>query len=369
VLLRSNLRLLLAQLEQLAETPYFSTRFEAYISELSDVIVRLLERLQSVDNPINLELAATLADHIWFLTRFLTGSTTKQIPYEVTFAIERAVKEWTDRELLITTAILQESNFYFMGGSEAFFAAVESELQIVIASRPVQIALPYIYRHKPLFCVPLFHELGHFVDNDNKIVDTSLLLSPATSGPDLPDLPTSAEIAALPDLERSLATAEVVSHRQEYFADLFSASYVGNALSGFLQEFCPDQPKSDSHPSSVSRDKLLADFSSGTPNPVIEMFQEALKARGLPELRARATSIALEASFGNVRPFTPASDEELFGLFESAWNFLQTQWAAPTGPWVHFPEDDRVRLVNDLTEKSIRNHMLVEGWNASIDQQ
>ncbi len=365
MLLKSNLRLLLAQLEQLAETPYFSVRFDTYISQLTSVISKLLGRLESTTTPINLELAADLADEIWFLTQFLTGSTTKQVPYEVTYAIDRAVKEWTNRDLLITTAILQESNFYFMAGGEDFFNAVESELQITIDSRPVQIALPYIYRHKPLFCVPLFHELGHFVDNDNKIVLTTLLRSPEELGPDLPDLPTSAEIAAMPPRVRKYASDQVFAHRQEYFADLFSACYVGTSLSGFLREFSPNQPSSETHPSSEARDRLLADFLSGTANPIIEMFQDALRARGLPPLRPRASRVDLATTFGNVRPFTPASDDQLYGLFESAWMFLQAQWSSPTGHWVHLAEDDRVRLVNDLTEKSIRNRMLVEGWNAA----
>lgn len=365
MLLKSNLRLLLAQLEQLAETPYFSVRFEKYISELTAVIRKLLERLESTTAPINLDLASGLADHIWFLTQFLTGSTTKQIPYEVTYAIDRAAKEWTGRELLITTAILQESNFYFMAGNPTFFEAVESELQITIDSRPVQIALPYIYRHKPLFCLPLFHELGHFVDKDNEVVPTTLLRSPETSGPDLPDLPTSADIATMNPVEQKVVGKIVVAHRKEYFADLFSACYVGTASSGFLQEFSPNNAASHSHPSSTSRANLLADFAAGKPNPIIEMFQDALKALGLPLLHSRASSVDLTTTFGTVRPFTPASDNQLYGLFESAWTFLNAQWASPTGHWVHLPEDERARLVNDLTEKSIRNRMLVEGWHAA----
>ena len=229
----------------------------------------------------------------------------------------------------------------------------------------MQIALPYIYRHKPLFCLPLFHELGHFVDKDNEVVVTTLLQSPETSGPDLPDLPSSADIAKMNPVQQNLVSEVVVAHRQEYFADLFSACYVGTALSGFLREFSPNSAASPSHPSSASRENLLADFAAGTQNPIIEMFQDALKARGLPPLHPRASDVDLTTTFGNVRPFTPASDDQLYGLFESAWMFLEAQWATPTGHWTHLPEDERARLVNDLTEKSIRNRMLVEGWHAA----
>ncbi len=38
------------------------------------------------------------------------------------------------------------------------------------------------------------------------------------------------------------------------------------------------------------------------------------------------------------------SDEELFGLFESSWVFLNDQWTTPTGPWVHLSQERRERL-------------------------
>lgn len=365
MLLKSNLRLLYAQLERLAETPYFSPGLDNYIVELKRVTSELLLRLSAPSPSINIELARFLAEEIWRLTQFLTGSTTKQIPYEVVYAIERAAAAWTGSKLLVTTAIVQESNFYFHGSDEDFFRVVDKELGITLVSRPVQIALPYIYRHKPLFCVPLFHELGHFVDTFNEVVSTSLLISPETSGPDLPGLPTSAQLALLPPADLVFMRRVVKAHRHEYFADLFSAAHVGGAARGFLQEFCPANAMSPTHPSSAARFSLMADFMGGVSNPVVDLFQGALKARGLPPLVPRFTPVSLADSFGNVRPFTPNSDEEVFGLFEAGWSFLMAQWSSATGAWSHLAEDDRVRVANDLAEKSIRNRMLVEGWHAS----
>jgi hypothetical protein len=325
VLLKSNLRLLAAQLERLAETPYFSPRLDTYIAELKSVTTALIGRLDASSAAINVEIARFLADEIWRLTQFLTGSTTKQIPYEVVYAIERAASGWTSSQLLVTTAIVQESNFYFQGSNEDFFRVVDKELGIYLATRPVQIALPYIYRHKPLFCVPLFHELGHFVDIVNEVVTTTMLTSPETVGPDLPDLPTCAQIAQLSPNEIAILRNVVMSHRQEYFADLFSVAYVGDASKGFLQEFCPANSASPTHPSSEARFRLMADFLNGVANPIVELFQGALKARGLPALAPTFATVSLNATFGNVRPFTPTSDKELFGLFEAGWSFLMNQ--------------------------------------------
>lgn len=367
MLLRSNLRLLHAQLSELAETPYFSTELDKFTKSLLEVVVKLLAKLETSPPTINIDIAKFLAHHVWELTQFLTGSTTKQIPYEVVYGIERAAAQWTSKKLLITTAIVQEDNFFFKGGSQDFFTQVKSELGVEIDAQPVQIALPYIYRHKPLFCLPLFHELGHYVDAANDIVKTSLLMSPEDVGPDLPDLPTSAEIAKHSGNERMLLAKVIEVHRKEYFADLFSAAYVGEAAKGFLQEFCGGEPWSPSHPSTSARIQVMDDFLNGRSNPIVNLLQGALKARGQKHLSKRYSTTQLDIAFAAVRPCTPESDQEVFGLFQDGWRFLSNVWNSPTGSYSLLSEAERERVVNDLAEKSIRNRMIFEGWYAAIN--
>lgn len=331
------------------------------------MLQELLSKLSDSPVTINVEVATFIGNHVWELTQFLTGSTTKQIPYELVFAIERAAGDWTSRKLLITTAIIQEANFYFHGGDQDFFKTVQSELGITISSQPIQIALPYIYRHKPLFCIPLFHELGHFVDSANEVVSTSMLISPEDSGPDLPDLPSSADIAKMSDSHKNSFKKIVQSHRAEYFADLFCAAYAGQAAKGFLEEFCPDQKASPSHPSSMARYKLIGDFLSGTKNTILDLLQDAMATRGLMPLSKRFASINVDDAFGNVRPFSLNSSEEVYGLFDAGWDYLQKTWKSPSGLWKNLAEEDIERVTNDLVEKSIRNRMIVEGWNASAN--
>lgn len=367
MLLRSNFRLLLLQLDRLAETPYFSLDLDNYISDLRKVTRELISRISATPATLNEEVARLALENIWELTQFLTGSTTKQVPYEVVYAIERAARGWTSSPLLVTTAIVQESSFFFQGGQESFFRAMEAELGIAIKGRPVQIALPYIYRHKPLFCIPLFHELGHFVDSARDIVVTSLLQFPPESGPALPGLTAPADVASLSAGEKRIWDGVVKRHRQEYFADLFSAAYVGKATKGFLEQFCPDAEVAHTHPSSSARFALLDDFYEGRSNPIIDMFQKTLAARGLPKLEKMFDTVDLEPSMGDVRPFQVESDRQLFGLFESGWDFLMAQWQSGSSHWAHVAPDDRVDVVNDLIEKAIRNRMIREAWNAAVD--
>lgn len=367
MLLKSNLRLLLAQLDGLAETPYFSSDLDNYINELRKALSELLSRLEHRSPKIDQNIAQYIARGVWRLTQFLTGSTAKQIPYEVVFAIENAANDWGIKKLLITTAIIQEGNFYFHGGNQSIFNLIEKELGIKISYQPVQIALPYIYRHKPLFCVPLFHELGHFFDTNNKIIETSLLHSPASIGPDLPGCLISSEIAKLSGREGEYHKSVVMRHRKEYFADLVSVAYVGKAMPGFIEEFCPDNPKGDSHPSSAARLKVMMDFMNGIDNPIVNLFQESLSLRGFQPITKRFNSVVIDDAFGNVRPCQLNSDKDVFGIFESGWIFLQKTIINRSGLWEKLSEAEIERITNDLTEKSIRNRMILEGWHATTD--
>jgi len=104
---------------------------------------------------------------------------------------------------------------------------------------------------------------------------------------------------------------------------------------------------------------------SSTPNQIVDLLQRALAARGLQPLTKRCATIHLEAAFDQVRPYKLTSNEEVFGLFDAGWSYLKKTWTAPSSLWKHFAEDAIERIANDLTEKSIRNRMIVEGWNAS----
>ncbi|MBK8537282.1 MAG: hypothetical protein IPL59_20550 [Candidatus Competibacteraceae bacterium] len=160
----------------------------------------------------------------------------------------------------------------------------------------------------------------------------------------------------------------VKNHRKEYFADLVSVAYVGEAMLGFLKEFSQSTSKSSySHPSSSARLKLMTDFLNGINNPIIDLFNKALSSRGFQPITKRFNSFAIDDTFGNVRPCQLNSGQDVFGIFESGWIFLQKTINNPIGLWSTLSEAEIERIANDLTEKSIRNWMIVEGWNAVVN--
>lgn len=347
MLRKANLRLLLRQLEKLAETPYFDPELDHCLQELILVAQKLLAKVEG-PNGVNGKPVVDMERDLWALTQFLAGSTTKQIPHEVVFAVSKAAEEWTSDKMLVTTAIVQERNFYFKGTSDDLIRYAKALLGVTITAKPVQIALPYIYRHKPLFCVPIFHEVGHYVDITCGLTATSLTQ------------------------HKDFAPQELVKtrrHRAEHFADIFAAMYVGSACDEFLQQLLPDQLSSDTHPSNASRREVVQDFLNGRPNPVVDMFK-AVTASRLPQpLSPRFDDIDISTPFAEVRPVTPKSKGEVFGLLGAAWKFLMNEKSFESGAWPKIEKAERERIVNDLVEKSIRNYMVKEAWGAAADKR
>src|SRR5262245_3912385 len=147
--------------------------------------------------------------------------------------------------------------------------------------------MPRLYRHHPLRCVPLYHELGHFIDLRYGVVTRALLLKPVDQNPAL--------TASIPsEWASSLARAEleyvVANHLREFFSDLFGASYCGSAYREFMNEVFPDAGASPTHPAMKDRLDILNAFVADQPHPIIEALSVALSALVLPSLVKRFQS-------------------------------------------------------------------------------
>lgn len=228
-------------------------------------------------------------------------------------------------------------------------------MDIQFKSELVQISLPDVYRRRPLYCTPLYHELGHFIDL-HRGVTTRSLISKDHNWP-LPGF----DIALITD-DASRRRVQT-SHRMEYFADLFSASFTGKSGREFLQAFAGNQAVSATHPATADRIKVIDDFLTSKPNPIVELFQETLAALTLPSLGIFYTSPNIIDSFDNVRPYAIKDPRELHGIYDAAWSYLCEIWHTPRTQWAQLEQFRREQSVNDLVEKSIRNYMIQEKWS------
>lgn len=348
----SNANLLKESIGSLLDSPYFSRFTLDYAKALFAASKVLIDRWDTISRPLREEIVTAM----WRTHKYIAGSTSNDIPFEMQHCLAKAIKQWKpNEEILITTALLQEKDFYFIDCDPwTFIAPVLPGVQIP-KHKLVQISLPKLYKHSPLLCVPLFHELGHFIDIKDALTRYSLEISKGFL--------TEAVHLAAHDHRR--ASRWETRHRMEIFADLFCVSYAGMAGVRFLHEFAMGNSASDSHPSTEFRKRVMVDYLLNRKNPLIELFAAVLVARRLPPLVKRFADIDLSTSFADYRPAHIANDQQLFGVFHHAWSLLAASSKQGCPLWNGRNIIERVRLANDLTEKTIRNHCIKEKWRGA----
>jgi hypothetical protein len=287
---------------------------------------------------------------VWQAYQYLAGSISSEAPYEVQYCLEAALREWAKKDCLITTGFTYGPLAYHFNGLDPW-----KEVKALVPSFSAQhfdrvlvlIGVPRLYRHKPIFCIPLFHELGHFVDRHVGVVAYIRLNALQQGG--------SFNQVTLPPL-----------HWAEHFADLFAACYVGRSSTGLLEAVVPNAPANQTHPASKDRIDLVEKFVNGISDPRLTAFEIALKNLGAPALKIRHTVPNLTSAYNDVRPVDIKSAAELHGLFDAAWSYFSVNESKPVSPMtnVAMSVEQFERTVNDLTEKSIRNYSTKEMWKA-----
>jgi len=356
-LLKTNLQLLDGKLQSLHDTAYFDQRIIHYIDALRAIIAQLVDPTLKLDDDIRLFVGT----QVWSATEFIAGSAPRLQPYEMVYGLQRAIHEWFAAQKhgvkppLIVTTLVQEPNFFFKSVGADFETILRDRLGISIDYEIVQIALPDVYRQKPLYSVALYHELGHFMDTRFTVSENVDVLKPDLALPGM-----SAPTGTLTPTEKWVR----LQHLREYFADLFAASYCGGAIKRFLEGFAPNNGPSPTHPATYFRIQVINALLSGTPHSLIEAFNLALKARAQPRLQLRFSSPALNECFDAIRPVPLASDSQVHGVLDAAWEYLDRAAERSTEPWKSLGDLEIERVINDLVEKSIRNRMILEQWNS-----
>ncbi|MEX3313999.1 hypothetical protein [Sulfitobacter sp. PS-8MA] len=346
-----NLRILEKEFSQLSESAYFDEDFREFVIRSTGAIRHVLSELDHY--PVAVVKGFEL--HLWNARKFIKGTRSSDAPYEVQFALRAALNDWIPGQVLLSYAALEDMSFFlnltdlwkFINGSLDRFDT-EGYSPLV-----VRIGTPDVFKHRPTFCTPLFHELGHFIDIQAKVSELSMLLDP----PALPDGMTSTQHARLMQTHQF--------HRMEHFADIFAACYCGDALNHTLGYIAKDNPASDTHPATSDRIELVSDFLQGTDKPITALLKKAFKIRTGGELEPKYSVPEISNFFDDVLTYPIGSKRELFGLFQASWRYLEAQLDKPTAPWIEAQTSEFIieKTVNDLTEKSLRNYEVRERWS------
>lgn len=353
-LLNTNLQLLDNKLQELRDTTYFDRRVVHYIDSLKAIIQKLFDPRVPLDDRIR----RLFVFNVWQATEFIAGSAPRLQPYEMVYGLQRAIAEWLgnkdagSRQPLIVTNLIQEPNFYFQGVRPIFYDTLAA-LGTPIEYEIIQIKLPELYRRKPLYSVALYHELGHFIDLHFSISENVDVLFPEFALPGM-SVPTGGLSADAKKIR--------LYHLREYFADLFAACYCGTAIKRFLEDFAPDLGASPTHPEGYNRLQVIGALLNRKKHALIDAFNKALSARSQPSLGIRFSRPLVDDCFTDIRPVTLNSDAEVFGVLDSAWEYLDRAAEKNADPWRKLDESEIERVINDLVEKSIRNRMITEQW-------
>jgi hypothetical protein len=332
-----DLYLLRDSLSECAEITYFSGGLHEFTTRLIDAINHVLANATTYGP----DIVRAFALNVRAAERYLSGSTTKESPYEIEYCLKAALRTRTTREFLITTALTEDQNFHFLPSDPWQF--IKKTITRFDAkgfdALLVQLGVPKIYSHKPIYCIPLYHELGHFVDFTTGITQFSLLKNPGLH-------PTN------------------LFHRREHFADLFAACYVGSSSIRTLETIALGAAASLTHPATTDRVALVNKFLTGQTGGLIDAFQHSLSLLGGVPLSVVYRAPDVKQPFDDIRPYHIADSPELHGIFESAWTYLADALDNRSPPWVKpaFSESEIERVVNDLAEKSIRNMSIRERW-------
>ena len=343
-----NLHILAEKFTQLSKSVFFDPAFTKFAERTVEAIHHVIEHSSSYPEPI----VRRFVSHVWAVLQFVRGSRSNDAPYETQFVLRKALREWIDDDVLISSSALDSFDF-FLSSADLWEYIEQTIGQFDTGGyKPlvVRIGSPEAFKHRPIFCIPLFHELGHFVDFHFKISDMSILVSPPNQPPTGLDPQTWQRLN--------------LNHRREYFADLFAACYCGHASIKTLLAVAPNNGSSFTHPSTAERVKVVADFLAGVQNEKVDLFQATLTAQQLPNLKQRFVCPEVRHHFDDALTHQLSCIEELFGIFSSGWDYLHEELEKRTAPWIDDTVDASIieKTVNDLVEKSIRNFEIVERW-------
>lgn len=365
ILLETVLQLLSERLKKLSHSGFFSAELHQYVDQLRASVKSLQSQMASPG--LLLPLVAEVTDSIWRATQFLTGTTSNRVPYEVTFLLREVLLDWELGDSIVTTSLSQSPDFYCERADTAPDAVV-AQLGIPglsMSGHLVQMSVPEIFHHMPLLCSPLYHEVGHYIEERDSLV-TSLLFTHL-----------QAFIDAMPGISnfpRESQDKVAKAYAIEHFCDLVAASYVGECVSDYIIQWDHVQIPQLSHPSASDRVSVTRDFLDDRPNPLVDLLKEAVARSGLNvRLQRRYEIPDIIECFSDVRPAVIESIPQLHGLLPAADAFLKQLLGDPSffegANIASVPRQRHAHLVNDLIEKSIRNFMIVKAWDESLDKK
>lgn len=347
-------------------------------------LVRLFYAIEKdvVDNPPQSEKDVyelkSYIDFIFKNIEFLDSSTLNLIPYEIVACLKSTLVEWiNDPTFIITTSLINDTGGFSFDPSlitfyKRLYYVFQLKYGVEFAHKLIQINIPKAFSRDYLVSVVHYHELGHFVDTQNKITEALAkeLFNDFVGGKYDDDEDFNKNIGVYFEFihEKGYSDEDKVwmlkNHLAEYFCDLFASQYVGPHLSDYIIYITEGQNYyADSHPSSTNRKKVVADFLSNVPNLAVTLVNQALRNIFNKQLEIRYEAIPPD-DFYQLLPFEIANDKQLHGLISTGWQIWNDGHKAfeQKAGMQDLSQVKFYSIINNLIEKAIGNYIISQTW-------
>ena len=302
---------------------------------------------------------------------FLRDSTLNSIPFEIVKCLNNAMEDWVKREdFIIVTGLTKDlyafSFFLDYTRDDVFYQSIKIKFGVEFRQKLVQINLPITLCKDYISTVPLYHELGHFIEKQYDVARYAFSQLFTTGKPLDEDIIKYFPFIENQSIGSDQKTLIIYNHLMEYFCDLFAAQYIGSTSNVYLNSISNNNAGAVSHPSPPNREFMVNDFLEGRGNLVIDVFNEVLsRLVGSKSLAIRYTKVESD-DFYNLVPFVANNDMELHGIFDYGWRV----WLEDFAPFEPVLGDARdlqgskiYQIINSLMEKSIGNYFITKEWN------
>ena len=237
-------------------------------------------------------------------------------PHAVISCMNIAASEWIGNSAqFIFVATDGEFGIYADDPSvELLLDWIYNRFKIYIPFKLVHIQIPFHLDDDYLFNICLYHELGHFLDDQLKVTEgmaVDIIESWCAKNP-------NAGISGKNVWEMDSAIFQ--RHLKEIFADIFAAQYVGKKLIEYIDFMCEDVMNhvGSHHPSPRFRKEMITEvLSRSSDNEIIESMNSALYCQTGKNisLRNQADGVILTAA-GKI--YSPI--EDIYQVFTASWD-------------------------------------------------
>lgn len=257
--------------------------------------------------------AKAALDIVFHGVMFLDYSSSSEIPKHLIFCLNTVLDEWitqgSENYFVVISHNKSSHDFAIRAMDEAQMVKCNLYFEELFALNHrqslIQISKPKFLFDDYLASVPVYHEMGHFIDKNYQIVRNLFLRT--TFKPD----------------KVNGERKEMVNHYSEHFSDIFAAQYIGRSAIEPLTYISNNDKKSTfTHPSNAKRIEVVDAFLSGTGSAEAMEIVNDLKAitqeRVSRELKIRNQKLAQDP-FQTLKPYKVSSLDQLHTLFLLGW--------------------------------------------------